>query len=100
MPTLADIFKDPNIRETLVQFKGKHLDRIENGLFEKNAKPYLRCLLTDKEKVAKKEEVIRQLWLLTLIDTYRYPSFAASTSKTDSPISPMYFMYRKVLVPF
>lgn len=73
MPTLAEIFKDTNIRETLVQFKDKHLDEIENSLYEKNAKPYLRCLVTDKEKQAKKEEVIRQLWLLTLIDTYRYP---------------------------
>lgn len=73
MTTFADIFKDANIRSSLTQFTDVHLDRLETSLFEKNGKPALKCLATGKDKIAKPEEIVRQLWLLELTETYGYP---------------------------
>jgi type I restriction enzyme M protein len=32
-------------------------------LFEKNGHPYIACLATDKDRPARPEEVVRQLWI-------------------------------------
>jgi type I restriction enzyme M protein len=42
-------------------------------IIEKRGKPYLRCLVTDKERPAKPEEIVRQLYLRKLIHEYGYP---------------------------
>ncbi|KXB32228.1 type I restriction endonuclease subunit M [Dechloromonas denitrificans] len=73
MTTFSTIFKDANIRNSLIQFTDAHLDRLETSLFDKNGKPALKCLVTGKEKLAKPEEIVRQLWLLELTETYGYP---------------------------
>lgn len=73
MHNFSTIFKDANIRNSLTQFTGAHLDRIETSLFDKNGKATLKCLATGKDKLAKPEEIVRQLWLLELNETYGYP---------------------------
>lgn len=73
MHNFASIFKDANIRSSLTQFTEAHLDRIETSLFDKNGKPALKCLATGKDRIAKPEEIIRQLWLLELNENYGYP---------------------------
>lgn len=73
MHNFSTIFKDANIRNSLTQFTGAHLDRLETSLFDKNGKPALRCIATGKDKLAKPEEIIRQLWLLELTESYGYP---------------------------
>ena len=73
MTTFAEIFKDANIRNSLTQFTAAHLDGLETSLFDKSGKPALKCLATGKDKLAKPEEIIRQLWLLELTETYGYP---------------------------
>lgn len=39
-------------------------------LFEKGGKPYLKCFATDKDRPAKPEEIVRQLYLNKLIEHY------------------------------
>lgn len=73
MHNFASIFKDANIRSSLTQFTEAHLDRIETSLFDKNGKPALKCLATGKDRIAKPEEIVRQLWLLELNENYGYP---------------------------
>lgn len=73
MQNFSEIFKDANIRNSLTQFTVAHLDRLETSLFDKNGKPALKCLATGKDKLAKPEEIIRQLWLLELTESYGYP---------------------------
>lgn len=73
MHNFCTIFKDANIRSSLTQFTEAHLDRLETSLFDKNGKPALKCLATGKDRIAKPEEVIRQLWLLELNENYGYP---------------------------
>lgn len=72
MQNLSEIFKDPNIRNSLTQFTVAHLDRLATSLLDKNGKPALKCLATGKDKLAKPEEIIRQLWLLELTESYGY----------------------------
>lgn len=43
-------------------------------IYEKNGRPYLKCLATEKERPAKPEEVVRQLYLDLLINEYGYPT--------------------------
>jgi type I restriction enzyme M protein len=42
-------------------------------LFLKNGKPYLKCLASGKDRPAKPEEIIRQLYIKKLINEYGYP---------------------------
>lgn len=71
--TLSDIFNDDTIRSRLVVFTDAEKDAIEQALFDKNGKPYLKCQVRGKDIQAKKEEVVRQLWLHRLLTHYGYP---------------------------
>ncbi len=42
-------------------------------IFEKRGKPYIKCLASDKERPAKSEEIVRQLYIHRLIYDYGYP---------------------------
>lgn len=42
-------------------------------LFDKRGKPYLRGAIDDRERQATPEEIVRHLFLLRLIHTYKYP---------------------------
>jgi type I restriction enzyme M protein len=84
MPT-ADLF--PDLFEpfsTTAHFSEATLRAVEKLLSEKNGKPYLKCLVRGKEIMAKPEEVVRQLWLHTLIHKYKYP---ASRIQVEYPIT-------------
>lgn len=43
-------------------------------IVQKHDKPYLKCQATGKERLAKPEEIVRQLYLHKLIHEYGYPS--------------------------
>jgi type I restriction enzyme M protein len=74
MPTtLIEIFRDSETHHRLSLFELPVLKAIEAGLFEKNGKPHIKCLASDKDRPAKPEEIIRQLWLHKLINEYGYP---------------------------
>jgi len=68
---LTQILKDSNYSfalfdETLVQ-------ELEEKITLKDEKPYITCLIRDKEILLKPEEVVRQLYLAKLIKDYGYP---------------------------
>jgi type I restriction enzyme M protein len=72
-PSIAQIFRSLETRHRLTQFSLEQIQELENSLFWRNGKPYLKCLASDKDRPAKPEEVVRQLWLRKLLDEYRYP---------------------------
>ncbi|MFZ2280758.1 MAG: N-6 DNA methylase [Prosthecobacter sp.] len=75
MPVSADLFPDLFAPfTTTASFTSATIEAVEKTLFEKNGKPYLKCLVRGKDVMAKPEEVVRQLWLHTLIYRYKYPS--------------------------
>ena len=74
MPTtLVEIFRDSETHHRLSLFDLADLKELETRLFEKNGKPYLKCLATDKDRPAKPEEIVRQLWIKKLLTQYGYP---------------------------
>jgi type I restriction enzyme M protein len=71
--SIDEIFRNPETRHHLTLFKSDDIQWLEGQLFEKSGKPYLKCLASDKDRPAKPEEIVRQLWIKRLLDEYHYP---------------------------
>jgi len=71
--SIDEIFRSPDTKHRLTLFKVEDIQWLEAQLFEKNGKPYLKCLASDRDRPAKPEEIVRQLWIKKLLDEYHYP---------------------------
>jgi type I restriction enzyme M protein len=67
--TIADILK--NSAYALDIFTEEEIEALE--IFEKRKKPYLKDFVDGKDRPAKPEEIVRQLFLHRLLHTYQYP---------------------------
>ncbi len=56
----------------LTVFKPGAADKLE--IYLKHGKPYLKCFVTEKERPAKPEEIVRQLYAKLLMEDYGYPA--------------------------
>jgi type I restriction enzyme M protein len=69
-----DLFPDLFLPfSTTAHFSEATIKAVWGMVTVKNGKPYLKCLIRNKEFLAKPEEIVRQLWLHTLIHRYKYP---------------------------
>ncbi len=68
---LLKILRDSNY--SLQLFDQKLVTEFEKTIFLKDGKPYVVCNIRDKDIMLKPEEVVRQLYLLRLINEYGYP---------------------------
>lgn len=68
---LAQLVKSDG-KYDLTIFSPESIDRIENSIFEKGDKFFLKCLKRDKDIQVKPEEIVRQLMLDKLINEYGY----------------------------
>ncbi len=68
---IDEIFKSAETKHSLGLFDKKLVSSI--SLYDKNNKPYLKCFGSDKERSAKPEEIVRQLFIKKLLDNYGYP---------------------------
>ncbi len=66
---IKELFQDTEHGLTL--FNEKLIDYID--IFDKNGKPYIKCLASDIDRPAKPEEIVRQLFILKLMKEYSYP---------------------------
>lgn len=71
--SIDEIFKSQDTKHRLTLFKPEDIQWLDAQLFDKNSKPYLKCLASDKDRPAKPEEIVRQLWIKKLLDEYHYP---------------------------
>ena len=78
--SIASIFRNEE-QYRLTLFKGEDVVWLESQLFEKNGKLYLKCLASDKDRPAKPEEIVRQLWIKKLLDDYGYPKARIKVEK-------------------
>ena len=69
--SIAEIFKSSETNHSLGLFDKRLISSII--LYDKNGKPYLKCFGSDKERPAKPEEIVRQLFIKKLLDNYGYP---------------------------
>jgi type I restriction enzyme M protein len=80
-PTVTEILRGSDYALTI--FTAEEVAAIE--LYNKGGRPYLRCEASGKERLAKPEEIVRQLFLRRLIHTYGYPHQRIAVGK------PVYF---------
>lgn len=67
------IFSAPEVKHGLSLFGTDELEAVERLLIEKDSKLFIHCQIKDKYKVAKPEEIVRQLWIYRLLTEYGYP---------------------------
>lgn len=65
------IFKDPEVKHGLKIFPSAELKKL--NISEENSKFFIKCPVSNKKKVAKPEEIIRQLTINKLINDLHYP---------------------------
>ena len=70
MYKLENFFKDSDYKSSI--FTQDEINFIESKIFIKNDKPYIKCLIRDKDIQLKPEEAVRQLFLHRLINFYGY----------------------------
>lgn len=68
---LAQLVKSDG-KYDLTIFSSESIDRIENSIFEKGDKLFLKCFKRNKDIQVKPEEIVRQLMLDKLINEYGY----------------------------
>lgn len=68
--TVEDILRGTT--HALTIFKPENIASL--SIFLKRGKPYLTCYASDKDRPAKPEEIVRQLYLKMLMDDYGYPA--------------------------
>jgi type I restriction enzyme M protein len=70
---IHQIFSATEVKHGLSLFTAGELDAVEKLLIEKDGKLFIHCQIKDKYKVAKPEEIVRQLWIYRLLTEYGYP---------------------------
>ncbi len=69
---ISELIKS-NGKYDLTLFSNESVDRVDDGIFEKDGKYFLQCLIREKPIQAKPEEIVRQLILNKLLVEYEYP---------------------------
>jgi type I restriction enzyme M protein len=67
------IFSGSEVQHGLALFSKKEVDWIESEIIEKDTKFFINCQIKAKLRLAKPEEVVRQLWVRRLLTEYGYP---------------------------
>jgi type I restriction enzyme M protein len=74
MPTKIErIFSEPEVRHGLSLFSQEEIAEIEARLTEDDGRFYIFCPVKRRNKLAKPEEIVRQLWIDRLLHEYCYP---------------------------
>lgn len=75
--TIADILRSSDYSLTI--FTPEEVAALR--IYDRRGKPYLRDFADSKERPAKPEEIVRQLYLRRLMRTYQYPASRISVEK-------------------
>lgn len=70
---IQKIFSAPDVKHGLSLFSAEEINAVERLITEHEEKFSIKCQIKDKYKVAKPEEIIRQLWIYRLFIEYGYP---------------------------
>jgi len=70
---IQKIFSAPDVKHGLSLFNAGEISAVEGLIIEQDGKYSIKCQIKDRYKVAKPEEVVRQLWIYRLLTEYGYP---------------------------
>ena len=72
-PKITQIFSASDVKHGLSLFTEKEIRAVEGLIIEQDRKFYIKCQIKNKIKIAKPEEIVRQLWVYRLLNEYNYP---------------------------
>lgn len=79
---LQKIFSVPGVKHGLSLFNSDEINAIERLIIEQEGKYFIKCQIKNRNKIAKPEEIVRQLWIYRLVNEYNYPKERISLKKT------------------
>jgi len=79
---LQKIFSAPDSKHGLSLFNSDEINAIERLIIEQKGKYFIKCQIKNRNKIAKPEEIVRQLWIYRLVNEYNYPKERISVKKT------------------
>ncbi|MBA7528984.1 hypothetical protein ES705_21176 [subsurface metagenome] len=88
---LQKIFSAPDVKHGLSLFNSDEINAIERLIIEQEGKYFIKCQIKNRNKIAKPEEIVRQLWIYRLVNEYNYPKKLIGVKKNiyfDSQIGP------------
>ncbi|MGB9636391.1 MAG: hypothetical protein ACPL1Y_03975, partial [Thermoplasmata archaeon] len=69
---ITQIFTSSDVKHGLSLFTDREIKSVENLIIERDGKFHIKCQIKEKYKVAKPEEIVRQLWIYKLLNEYSY----------------------------
>ena len=70
---IQKIFSAPDVKHGLSLFSREEINAIERLIIERDGKYLIKCQIKNRYKVAKPEEIVRQLWIYRLLTEYGFP---------------------------
>ena len=70
---ITKIFSPSDVKHGVSLFTDKEIRAVEDLIIERDGNFYIKCQIKDRYKVAKPEEIVRQLWVYRLLNEYNYP---------------------------
>jgi len=79
---LQKIFSALDVKHGLSLFNSDEINAIERLIIEQEGKYFIKCQIKNRYKIAKPEEIVRQLWIYRLLNEYNYPKKRIGVKKT------------------
>jgi type I restriction enzyme M protein len=70
---ITQIFSASDVKHGLSLFTDREISAVEDLIIEQDRRFHIKCQIKDRYKVAKPEEIVRQLWVYRLLNEYSYP---------------------------
>lgn len=72
-PRISEIFSDLDVKHGVSLFSDDELNAIKGLITEQDGAYFIKCQIKDRNRVAKPEEIVRQLFIRRLLLEYGYP---------------------------
>jgi len=79
---LQKIFSALDVKHGLSLFNSDEINAVERLIIEQEGKYFIKCQIKNRYKMAKPEEMVRQLWIYRLLNEYNYPKERIGVKKT------------------
>ena len=70
---ISKILSAPDVKHGISLFNNKEVNAVDKLITLLDGKYFIKCQIKNKYKVAKPEEIVRQLWIYRLFNEYNYP---------------------------
>ncbi|MBA7598473.1 hypothetical protein ES703_05490 [subsurface metagenome] len=79
---LQKIFSAPDVKHGISLFNSDEINAIKRLIIEQEGKYFIKCQIKNRNKIAKPEEIVRQLWIYRLFNEYNYPKERIGVKET------------------